>query len=84
MKTRKRLTMFGAFHKKGSVGRLYLMIKRKDGGRGLISVYECVKEEELVLFGYVKASDDWMLKSTRNGWRKQGRRGFGRCYMGSF
>ena len=30
VKTRKKLTMFGAFHKKGSVGRLYM--KRKDGG----------------------------------------------------
>ena len=29
VKTRKRLTMFGAFHKKGSVPRLYM--KRKDG-----------------------------------------------------
>ena len=34
IQTRKTLTMCGAFHKRGSVGRLYL--KRKDGGRGLI------------------------------------------------
>ena len=50
--TRKRLTMFGAFHKKGSVPRLYM--KRKDGGRGLISMFDCVKQEELDLSEYVK------------------------------
>ena len=59
-KTRKRLTMFGAFHKKGSVPRLY--IKRKDGGRGLISVFDCVKQEELALSEYVKETEEWMLK----------------------
>lgn len=60
VKTRKKLTVFGAFHKKGSVGRLYM--KRKDGGRGLISVMDCVREEELGLCEYVKASDEWMMK----------------------
>ncbi|KXJ19770.1 hypothetical protein AC249_AIPGENE21527 [Exaiptasia diaphana] len=60
VKTRKRLTMFGTFHKKGSVPRLYM--KRKHGGRGLISVVDCVREEELGLCGYVKASEEWMLK----------------------
>lgn len=40
VKTKKRLTMFGAFYKKGSVPRLYT--KREDGGRGLISVFDCV------------------------------------------
>ena len=60
VKTRKRLTMFGTFHKKGSVPRLYM--KRKYGGRGLISVVDCVREEEHGLCGYVKASEEWMLK----------------------
>ena len=42
--------------------RLY--IKRKGGGKGLISMNDSVKEEELSLLGYmyVKASDKWMLK----------------------
>ena len=42
--------------------RLY--IKRKGGGKGLISMNDSVKEEELSLLGYmyVKASDEWMLK----------------------
>ena len=60
VKTRKRLTMFGAFHKKGSVPRLYM--KRKDGGRGLISVFDCVKLEEFALSEYVKEIEEWMLK----------------------
>ena len=43
-KTRRIMTMHGAFHRKSNVGRLYL--KRKDGGRGLISVEDCVRIEE--------------------------------------
>ena len=35
-KTRKYLTMHSAMHPKSDVDRLY--IKRKDGGRGLISI----------------------------------------------
>ena len=31
-------------------------------GINIISVYDCVKEEELGLFGHVKMSDKWMLK----------------------
>ena len=41
VKTRKRLMIFGAFHKQGSVVMLY--VKRKDGERGLNSVCDCVK-----------------------------------------
>ena len=36
VKTRKTMTMHGAFHRKSNVDRLYM--KRKDGGMGLISV----------------------------------------------
>ena len=61
VKTRKLLTMFGCFHMKGSVDRLY--IKRCDGGRGLISVMDCVREEEHGLYDYVSGSDEWMLKA---------------------
>ena len=43
IKTRKILTLNGVFHKKGNVDRLYL--KRDEGGRGLISVEDCVKME---------------------------------------
>ena len=61
VKTRKILTLCGAFHKRGSVFRLYL--KRKEGGRGLISVEDCVRQEEAGLSTYVKGSGEWMLKA---------------------
>ena len=44
--------MNGIFHKKGNVDRLYL--KRKGGGRGLISVKDCVRMEERNLRNYLK------------------------------
>ena len=59
VKTRKRLTMNGAFHIRSNVDRLYM--KRKVGGRGLMSVEECVRSEELALREYVRASEEPML-----------------------
>ena len=38
--TRKLMTMYGAFHPKSDVDRLYL--KRHDSGRALISIEHCV------------------------------------------
>ena len=61
VKTRKLLTMKGAFHMNSNVDRLYM--KRQVGGRGLISVEECVRTEELGLCEYVAGSDEWMLKA---------------------
>ena len=43
VKTRKTLSMARAIHTRGSSHRLY--IKRKEGGKGLISVEDCVKME---------------------------------------
>ena len=60
VKTRKVMTTHGAFHRKSNVGRLYQ--KRKDGGRGLISVEDCVRIEEENLLKYVNGSDEWMLQ----------------------
>ena len=59
-KTRRILTMNGAFNRKSGVGRLYL--KRKEGGRGLISVSDCVACERRNLCEYVGSSNEWMLK----------------------
>ena len=39
--TTKTLTVYGAFHSKSDIDRLYL--KRKHGGRGLISIELCVR-----------------------------------------
>ena len=60
IRTRKLLTMNGTLHPRANVDRLYL--KRNEGGRGLISVEECVKMEEKGLSEYVKASEEPMLK----------------------
>ena len=59
VKTRKTLTMFGAFHKEGSA--VSLSFKSKDGWRGLISMYDCVTKEELSRLRYVRAADMRML-----------------------
>jgi hypothetical protein len=60
VQTRKMMTMHGAFHRNSNVARLYL--KRKDGGRGLISVVDCVRLEEENLLKYVTDSTEWMLQ----------------------
>ena len=59
-KTRKILTMAGAFNRKSSTVRLYL--KRNEGGRGLISIKEFVRCEEANLSQYVQNSEEWLLK----------------------
>ena len=40
-KTRKLFTKYGALHPKSDIDRLY--ITRKEGGRGLISIEDCVE-----------------------------------------
>ena len=53
-KTRKIMTIHGAFHPKSNMDRLYLT--RREGGRGLISIKQCVRGEENSLYLYVKNS----------------------------
>ena len=53
-KTRKMLTLHNMFHKKGDVDRLYM--SRQEGGRGLISIEDCV------LFHYVNESREEFLR----------------------
>ena len=67
IKTRKILTMNGIFHKKGNVDRLYM--KRCDGGRGLISIEDCVRMEEANLRNYLRNSaflPDFLLMGAKN------------------
>ena len=59
-KTRKILTMAGAFNRKGSTVRLYR--KRSEGGKGLIGIEDCVRLEEANLAQYVSNSEEWLLK----------------------
>ena len=54
-KSMKTKTMYGALHPKSNVNRLY--IKRKEGGRGLVSLERCIREEENSLGFYVANSE---------------------------
>jgi hypothetical protein len=62
-KTRKLLTMHGAFNLNGDVDRLY--IDRKNGGKGLLQVEQVIREEESALAEYVglKKSEDPLLRA---------------------
>ena len=59
-KTRKLLTLYGAFHPKSSIERLYM--KREVGGRGLLSIEDTVRVEEASLGNYVAGSEEQLLK----------------------
>ena len=62
-KTRKLFTIYGALHPKSEVDRLY--IPRKEGGRGLISIEDCV---ELAIRGfevYVHGSEERLMQAAR-------------------
>ena len=54
-KTRKLMTMNRALHPKADVDRLYL--PREEGGRGMVSVEECVRLEEYSLSDYIKSAN---------------------------
>ena len=62
-KTRKLMTMNKGLNPKSDVARLY--VKRKEGGRGLISVEGCVKTEENSMAWYIKRSTEGMLEMVR-------------------
>ena len=59
-KTRKMLTTYRALHPQADVDRLYL--KRNEGGRGMISVEDCIDLEVGNLKEYVNESEEEMLK----------------------
>ena len=60
-KTRKLFTMYGALHPKSDVDRLY--IPRKDGGRGLISIEDCVELAIRGLEVYVHGSGERLIQA---------------------
>ena len=64
IKTRKILTMAGAFNRKSSTGRLYR--KRSEGGKGLISIEDCVRMEEANLAQNIRDSEEWLLKEVND------------------
>ena len=49
-------------HTRRNVARLYLR-PRKEGGRRLISIEECVRRESKSLHGYLRESTEWMLQA---------------------
>ena len=55
--------MYGVLHPKSDIDRLYL--KRKHGGRGLISIEMCVRLEENNLGLYVCRSNEMLLKGVK-------------------
>ena len=62
-RTRKLLTVNGGFHPRDCVARLHA--PRKDGGRGLRSVEDCVKQARISLENYVQSSEEELLKTVR-------------------
>ena len=63
-KTRKLLSVYRSFHPQADVDRLY--VKRSQGGRGLISVEDCVNIEVGSLYRYVEASKEKLLIAVKN------------------
>ena len=62
-KTRKLFTIYAALHPKSDVDRLY--IPRKEGGRGLISIEDCVELAIRGLKVYVHRSDERLIQAAR-------------------
>ena len=60
-KTRKLITIYVGLHPRSCVDRLY--IPRMDGGRGLVSVEDCVEEEKCNLAKYATHSKEALVKT---------------------
>ena len=60
-KTRKLFTIYGALHPTSDVDRLY--IPRKEGGRGLISIEDCVELAIRGLEVYVHGSEERLIQA---------------------
>ena len=54
------MMMYGGLHPKSDVDRMY--VKRKEGGRSLISVEQCIREEEYSLGFYVANSEENLIR----------------------
>ena len=55
--------MYGALHPKSDVDRLY--IPRKEGGRGLISIEDCIELAIRGLEVYVHVSEERLIQAVR-------------------
>ena len=59
-KTRKVLSMYQALHPRSNVDGLYF--PRSEGGKGLLSLEECVNAENRFLGQYLKTNEDEWLR----------------------
>ena len=57
--TRRMMSAYHAIHPKSNVQRIY--IKRKEGGRGLTSIEECIASELRSLHHYIVNSEETLL-----------------------
>ena len=64
-KSRKTMTMYGGLHPKSDVDRLCM--KRKEGGRGLISVEQCIRKEENSLGFYLAKYEENLIRGVLTG-----------------
>ena len=64
-KTRKVFNIHGALYPKSDLDRLY--IPRKEGGRGLISIEDCVDLAIRGLEVYVQGSEQRLIQAARGG-----------------
>ena len=62
-KTRKLFTTYGALHPKSDLDRLYM--PRKEGGRGLIPIEDCVELARRGLEVYVHGSEERLIQTAR-------------------
>ena len=60
-KTRKLFTIYGASHPKSDAGRLH--IPRKEGGRGLIPIEDCVELAIRGLEVFVHGSEERLIQA---------------------
>ena len=61
-KTKKLFIIYGGLHPKPDVDRLHML--RKDGGRGLIAIEDCVELAVRGLEVYVHRSEERLLQAT--------------------
>ena len=59
-KTRKLLTVYRCMHPQADVDRLYW--KRKEGGRGLINIEDCITVEENSLGYYIDTKQEQLYE----------------------
>ena len=58
-KTRKLIALYGGLHPKSDVDRFY--VPRKDGGRGLIAIEDCVELAVRGLELYIHGSEERLI-----------------------